>query len=86
MTGKAAADQEFKVHPLQPHERFPWNFRPVGPNVAAGADELVHLRVAGQTVPCGDHSLPKKYKWSCPFQVETLQSFTVKVEPDIDAE
>lgn len=74
------------MSPLRPQERHRWNFTPVAQNAAAGADELVHLRVAPQEVKCGDHTIPKKYKWSCPFQIETLQTFTVKVEPEIGAE
>ena len=81
-----ANEDGFKAYPLRPHERQPWNFKSVAKNTAAGTDELVHLRIVGQEVKCGDRMIPKKYKWSCPFQVETLQTFTIKVEPEVDSE
>ena len=66
---------------LSPGQREPFNFHSdIG---GSRADELVHLRVADEDVPCGNFTVQKSFMWSCPYQISTLQTFTIKSEPQL---
>lgn len=78
-----AGAQEYLPLILEPGQRQAFNFY-VFPQRESLVEELLHLKVLDEQLPVPGadgrtRTLQKSYKWSCPFEISTVQQLSLKI-------